>query len=57
MHDIRLIRDDPEGFDARLARRGLSPMAGKILLIDGERREKITAAETKGKREREDDSA
>ena len=46
MHDIRLIREDPQGFDARLARRGLSPMAGKILLIDGERREKITAAET-----------
>ena len=45
MHDIRLIRDDPEAFDAMLARRGLSPMAGKILLIDGERREKITAAE------------
>ena len=46
MHDIRLIRDDPQGFDAQLARRGLSPMAGKILLIDGERRERITAAET-----------
>src|SRR5690606_4278688 len=46
MHDIRLIRDDPQSFDAQLARRGLSPMAGKILLIDGERREKITAAET-----------
>lgn len=46
MHDIRLIRDDPEAFDAMLARRGLSPMAGKILLIDGERREKITAAES-----------
>jgi len=45
MHDIRLIREDPEAFDAQLARRGLAPMAGKILLIDGERREKITAAE------------
>ena len=45
MHDIRLIRDDPQAFDAQLARRGLSPMAGKVLLIDGERREKITAAE------------
>lgn len=45
MHDIRLIREDPEAFDTQLARRGLSPMAGKILLIDGERREKITAAE------------
>lgn len=45
MHDIRLIREDPEAFDAQLARRGLEPMAGKILLIDGERREKITAAE------------
>ncbi len=45
MHDIRLIRDDPEAFDVRLARRGLAPMAGKIVLLDGERRETITAAE------------
>lgn len=45
MHDIRLVREDPQRFDAQLARRGLSPLADKILLLDGERREKITAAE------------
>jgi len=38
MHDIRLIRDDPEGFDAALARRGLEPASAKILALDTEGR-------------------
>ncbi|GGA00381.1 serine--tRNA ligase [Blastomonas marina] len=38
MHDIRLIRDDPEGFDAALARRGLEPASAKILSLDTEGR-------------------
>lgn len=38
MHDIRLIRDDPEGFDAAIARRGLAPVANAILALDEERR-------------------
>ena len=38
MHDIRFIRDNPDQFDAALARRGLDPVAGKILEIDGKRR-------------------
>lgn len=38
MHDIRLIRDDPDGFDAILARRGLGPVSGGILALDEERR-------------------
>ncbi|WP_298301419.1 serine--tRNA ligase [uncultured Erythrobacter sp.] len=38
MHDIRLIRDDPEGFDAVLARRGVEPLAHSILTLDEERR-------------------
>ncbi len=46
MHDIRLIRDNPDGFDALLARRGLAPMASDILAIDEARRAKILAAET-----------
>ncbi|MBR9862798.1 MAG: serine--tRNA ligase [Rhodobacteraceae bacterium] len=46
MHDIRLIRDNPEGFDAALAKRGLAPMSSQILAIDESRRAKITAAET-----------
>ena len=46
MHDIRLIRDNPEGFDAALAKRGLAPLSSQILEIDASRRAKITAAET-----------
>ncbi len=38
MHDIRLIRDDPDGFDAGLARRGAEPVAATILELDEERR-------------------
>ena len=38
MHDIRLIRDDPEGFDAILARRGVDPVSAQILALDEERR-------------------
>ncbi|WP_296612974.1 serine--tRNA ligase [Sphingomonas sp.] len=42
MHDIRLIRDDPEAFDAGLARRGLPPMAPDLLALDEKRRAVIT---------------
>ena len=45
MHDIRTIRENPEAFDAALARRGLSPMSADILSLDQARRTKITAAE------------
>ena len=38
MHDIRLIRDDPEAFDAQLARRGAEPVAHQIVAMDEERR-------------------
>jgi seryl-tRNA synthetase len=34
MHDIRLIRDNPEAFDAGLARRGLAPLSAEILSAD-----------------------
>ena len=46
MHDIRVIRDDPAGFDAALARRGLAPMSPQILALDAQRRARIAAAET-----------
>lgn len=45
MHDIRLIRENPQAFDAMLARRGLSSMSSDILALDEARRAKITAAE------------
>lgn len=38
MHDIRMIRDNPDAFDAALARRGLEPVAQTILALDEERR-------------------
>ena len=34
MHDIRLIRDDPQAFDAGLARRGLEPLSAAVLAAD-----------------------
>ncbi len=46
MHDIKAIRQNPEGFDTALAMRGLSGMSSEILAIDSARRAKITAAET-----------
>ncbi|MCX7287897.1 MAG: serine--tRNA ligase [Rhodobacterales bacterium] len=46
MHDIRFIRENPEAFDAALARRGLSRMSAELLAIDEARRAKILAAET-----------
>jgi seryl-tRNA synthetase len=41
MHDIKAIRDNPQAFDAGLARRGLQPMSGEILKIDAERRDHV----------------
>ncbi len=38
MHDIRLIRENPEAFDAALARRGVAPVSGAILACDTRRR-------------------
>ncbi len=38
MHDIKLIRENPEAFDAALARRGVEPVASAILALDSARR-------------------
>ena len=38
MHDIRLIRENPEKFDAALALRGLEPMAARLAAMDEARR-------------------
>ena len=46
MHDIRAIRENPEAFDAAMARRGLSGVSGEVLEIDEARRAHIHAAET-----------
>ena len=42
MHDIKLIRENPEAFDAGLARRGLEPQSAAILTLDAERRRVAT---------------
>ena len=38
MHDIKFIRENPEAFDAGLARRGVEPRSSVILALDSERR-------------------
>ncbi|WP_315704126.1 MULTISPECIES: serine--tRNA ligase [unclassified Bradyrhizobium] len=45
MHDIRSIRDNPQGFDAALSRRGLAPLSAHLLVIDERRRTAILASE------------
>ena len=41
MHDIRAIRENPEAFDAGLAKRGLEPIAERLLALDDFRRAAI----------------
>lgn len=38
MHDIRLIRDNPEAFDRALFRRGVAAASSEILILDAARR-------------------
>jgi seryl-tRNA synthetase len=42
MHDIRAIRENPEAFDAGLAKRGLEPQSAALLALDERRRALIT---------------
>ena len=42
MHDIAMIRQEPEAFDAGLARRGADPVAAKLLDLDSRRRAVLT---------------
>ena len=46
MFDIRLIRDNPEDFDAGLRKRGVDGTAARILEIDARRRAAQTRAQT-----------
>ncbi|WP_374408951.1 serine--tRNA ligase [Pelagerythrobacter sp.] len=51
MHDIRLIRDDPQAFDAALAKRGAAPVADSLIALDAKRREVTTRMqEAQGRR-------
>jgi len=47
MHDVRAIRNDPAGFDAALARRGLPGASAGVLALDAERRAAQTALQEK----------
>ncbi|MDR3326372.1 MAG: serine--tRNA ligase [Rhodospirillaceae bacterium] len=38
MHDIKLIRNDPEAFDSGLVRRGLKPVSSRIIELDQKHR-------------------
>ena len=42
MHDIAMIRQEPEAFDAGLARRGAEPVTAKLLDLDSRRRAVLT---------------
>jgi seryl-tRNA synthetase len=46
MHDIRLIRDDADAFDAALARRKVAPQSAALLALDEKRRALVTQSET-----------
>ncbi|MEC7763273.1 MAG: serine--tRNA ligase [Pseudomonadota bacterium] len=46
MHDIRIIRENPEAFEAAMARRGVSGVSAEILALDEARRAAILKAET-----------
>ena len=43
MFDIKFIRDNPDAFDAGLARRGLNSRAGEVLALDEDARKYIQA--------------
>ncbi|MCB2101061.1 MAG: serine--tRNA ligase [Rhodobacterales bacterium] len=45
MHDIKWIRDNPDAFDAALARRGLAPRAADLAALDKVRRDGQTRAQ------------
>jgi seryl-tRNA synthetase len=53
MHDIRLIRDNPQAFDAGLARRGLEPLAAGLIALDEDRRAATTAVQVAQSRRNE----
>lgn len=53
MHDIRFIRENPEAFDAALARRGAESVAQKLIALDEERRALTTQVQVAQSRRNE----
>jgi seryl-tRNA synthetase len=50
MHDLKIIRDNPNNFDAELKRRGVEEVSARILEIDSLRRSAQTAFQEKQER-------
>ncbi|UMY16600.1 serine--tRNA ligase [Methylobacterium organophilum] len=50
MHDIRAIRENPQGFDHDLARRGLAPLSAELLALDDARKNAVSAAQANQER-------
>lgn len=46
MHDIKMIREDANGFDVALARRGILPLSSELLEIDEQRRAALAQLQT-----------
>jgi len=46
MHDIRFIREEPQAFDAGLARRGVAPTAAALVALDETHRALLTQSQT-----------
>lgn len=53
MHDIRLIRENPEAFDAGLARRGLPAQSTALIALDEARRAAVTEVQVAQSRRNE----
>lgn len=45
MIDIKVIRDNPDAFDAALAKRGADPQSATLLAVDAKRREVVAATQ------------
>ncbi|QLC23824.1 serine--tRNA ligase [Parasphingopyxis algicola] len=53
MHDLKQIRENPEAFDAAMAKRGQEPIAAEILALDERNRELLTELQTSQARRNE----
>ncbi len=53
MHDIKIIRDDPQAFDKGLAKRGIEAQSARLIEIDERRRKVIVALEEMQKKRNE----
>ncbi|WP_342148547.1 serine--tRNA ligase [Methylorubrum sp. SB2] len=50
MHDIRAVRENPQGFDRDLERRGLAPLSAELIALDDARKGAVSAAQANQER-------